>query len=317
SNPYFTYRLDYMTFSALPVFLMAFLRERFTGRRRSVVSVLIYLGAASYVLEMLLHFSGIADMREFLPILHGTFALDALLFFALLITMKRSSKKKLLILQIIPIICGMIFDVTNYYMHWLPSVNDLTSTTFGVLIFMLFEFYHLWRGSVDIYVESMESQFYRKMAYVDALTGIGNRMAYEMESADIRSGRKKVETVTVVSVDVNDLKIANDTNGHSAGDFLLKNTAELLSAFADGFGQAFRYGGDEFCVFLYDVSSVELQRRIAEMNRQIADINSRSQIKLRLALGYVSGRPEELQASVSLADKKMYEDKNREKAMAD
>jgi diguanylate cyclase (GGDEF)-like protein len=82
------------------------------------------------------------------------------------------------------------------------------------------------------------------MAYIDALTGIGNRLALRRDY-DSYQGHE----VTVVMLDLNDFKLINDTRGHEEGDRILQEIGKLLS---DTFGKdnCYRYGGDEFLVIL-------------------------------------------------------------------
>lgn len=89
------------------------------------------------------------------------------------------------------------------------------------------------------------------LAQKDALTGIRNRTAYDIDSEqldkDIAEG--KVRDFGIVVCDVNDLKYANDKYGHDKGDILLINASKLI---CDTFkhSMVYRLGGDEFVVIL-------------------------------------------------------------------
>ena len=85
----------------------------------------------------------------------------------------------------------------------------------------------------------------------DALTGLGNRLAWDEALAaaqdDVDSGR----SVTVITLDVDGLKHVNDTFGHEAGDRLLCRCAEVLRANNGGMETiTVRLGGDEFALLL-------------------------------------------------------------------
>ena len=88
----------------------------------------------------------------------------------------------------------------------------------------------------------------RNLAYVDSLTGVKNKHAYEDTAGyideQIRNGTAQF---AVIMCDLNYLKLINDNRGHQAGDVALKRAAKLLcNAFP--MSTVFRIGGDEFVV---------------------------------------------------------------------
>ncbi len=84
----------------------------------------------------------------------------------------------------------------------------------------------------------------------DALTGLGNRRAYDERLAvEAERARRYGRQLAVVLLDLDGFKRVNDELGHPAGDDVLRGVAELLagSRLAD---DAFRIGGDEFAVLM-------------------------------------------------------------------
>jgi GGDEF domain-containing protein len=59
----------------------------------------------------------------------------------------------------------------------------------------------------------------------------------------------------VILVDLDGLKIANDTQGHNAGDLLLRSMASALAGSLRGGDAAYRVGGDEFTMLLTDTDA--------------------------------------------------------------
>ena len=88
-------------------------------------------------------------------------------------------------------------------------------------------------------------------AITDALTGLGNRRRM-MECLEDRAAETAEEgsPSTLILFDLNGFKTYNDTFGHAAGDALLTRLAHSLAVSVGDRGQAFRPGGDEFCVLL-------------------------------------------------------------------
>lgn len=314
SNPYYTYTTNYITFSLIPVSFIAFLRERLDSKQKTVGSVMLVLSFLLFILELILHFSGILDMREFLPVLHIAYFAEITVVFILVGTMKQKRFKRQLILQLIPILMGMVLDAAVYYQHWSISGSDAAFTTIGVVIFLIIELYHAWSYSIEVYTESVRSQEYQKMAYVDTLTGIGNRRAFEAAREQILSGKKSFESLYICSVDVNDLKKTNDTQGHAAGDFLIRSAADVLKDLAGDWGLAYRVGGDEFSVLLYDLKEETFCRQIQNMEKRIQYVNRNSEVKLSLAIGWDLMTAGNFDTAFRNADQRMYEKKAAMKA---
>lgn len=88
-----------------------------------------------------------------------------------------------------------------------------------------------------------------RMAFEDALTGVGNRR-YVDDVLDRLGGTG--ERTVVALLDIDRLKEINDTRGHAAGDAAIRKVADILSTGASVWPQAAvgRLGGDEFCVVL-------------------------------------------------------------------
>ena len=73
----------------------------------------------------------------------------------------------------------------------------------------------------------------------------------------------------IVFVDLNGLKNTNDSQGHKAGDKMIRNSASFLRDFF-GAGKVFRTGGDEFNVLLAGVTEEEFQKQCVRfMEEQI------------------------------------------------
>ncbi len=83
------------------------------------------------------------------------------------------------------------------------------------------------------------------LSNIDSLTGIYNRYAYEKYVEKIQK-EGIGNDLWYIAVDLNGLKVTNDTIGHNAGDELIKATADCLKDTVSRIGRAFRIGGDEF-----------------------------------------------------------------------
>ncbi len=142
----------------------------------------------------------------------------------------------------------------------------------------------------------------RRFAYIDYLTHIYNRNALERDLANLKEDKGYY-----LIADLNDLKIVNDTMGHSAGDEMLQGFAALLVSAAGDNGKVYRQGGDEFAILYYNENPHQLLQNLEEECRIY---NQSSNIPISYGIGYCALSDSDF---LNSADKMMYADKRRKK----
>ncbi len=140
-------------------------------------------------------------------------------------------------------------------------------------------------------------------ACTDALTGLPNRMA--MNQFTYSEEYTKYKSVVALMFDLNDLKLANDTKGHNAGDELLKKTAQcILQIFGNkDKSNCFRFGGDEYAAYLLDTDEKTVLKLIADFH------NLQKEYGISISVGYAQGKCESIESFNELyakADDAMY-----------
>lgn len=124
------------------------------------------------------------------------------------------------------------------------------------------------KNNVSIDLER-QRQHYHMESLTDALTGVWNRQA-------LREAFRRLETraadcqVFLAMMDLDDFKRLNDTYGHYQGDRYLKALGQVLRETRTDRVNAFRFGGDEFCVLLYDCSREESEQICCRLQEQFA-----------------------------------------------
>lgn len=99
----------------------------------------------------------------------------------------------------------------------------------------------------------------------DPLTGLENRLAWdEILEHYVDLGRQ----FSLAIIDLDGLKTINDTQGHEAGDDLLRTFgASLRAAIPEG-ATAYRFGGDEFSVVLPDLPQQQAEQILADLQQR-------------------------------------------------
>jgi diguanylate cyclase (GGDEF)-like protein/PAS domain S-box-containing protein len=117
----------------------------------------------------------------------------------------------------------------------------------------------------DVTAQRLLEQQLTHLAFHDPLTGLANRalLRERMERALVRAGRDH-SVVGMLVLDVDDLKVVNDTLGHAAGDELLIATGKRLAAALRRQDTAARLGGDEFAALIVGAGSPAEVEQIAQ-----------------------------------------------------
>lgn len=107
-------------------------------------------------------------------------------------------------------------------------------------------------------------------AFTDQHTGLPNKGRCEEFFHDTQLMEKPVACAVF---DLNNLKIANDTLGHSVGDQLIANFARLLRNCVPPPNFVGRYGGDEFMAVIYDASRQEVEEILNQLQEEVEEFN--------------------------------------------
>jgi diguanylate cyclase len=155
---------------------------------------------------------------------------------------------------------------------------------------------------------------YVNEARTDALTGLGNRRAFDVELTKWEPYWRKDKPVSLLLVDVDHFKTFNDTYGHQAGDEMLRSLAGVLRQKIEGIGTAIRYGGEEFAVLLPDTEMDEA-RMIAETLRGSVQANEthfrNSDLNVTVSIGLGYAQPSDSAKELFVrADEQLYAAKN-------
>jgi two-component system cell cycle response regulator len=118
----------------------------------------------------------------------------------------------------------------------------------------------------------------------DGLTGLYNRRYFDTKIfEEARRAHRQNHDLFLAILDVDNLKAMNDKYGHLAGDKLLKTVGDIIKhCIRENVDWPFRYGGDEFCVILTQVSQ---DQALMTSERFIQSLNEKKLPLIGLSIG--------------------------------
>jgi two-component system cell cycle response regulator len=145
-------------------------------------------------------------------------------------------------------------------------------------------------------------------ATTDPLTGLGNRRRLMDELDTAVRGALAGRPATLAFFDLDGFKRYNDSFGHGAGDALLIRLGRALASTVAPAGEAFRLGGDEFCLLLPGSFKRE-DAQIASCRAALSERGSGFAVTASCGVVSLPEDADSLSAALNLADERMYADK--------
>lgn len=194
-------------------------------------------------------------------------------------------------------------NIANFLVQLLCALVCLFEIV-SVIVRWINEYYTMQQVKMD---EKLNEQSVK--ISIDPLTGVFSRFAYNdvMESYD----NQAPEDFVAFLIDINGLKVVNDTLGHEAGDELICGAADCIMKAVGNKGRTFRIGGDEFVVF-GTMKKEQAEETLMEMDRIITSWSGEKVKSLSVSAGYALASEftgYSIEDLTKEADKAMYEQK--------
>lgn len=223
---------------------------------------------------------------------------------------------------------GHLFKMVSYYLLYLAIVDTSLKEPYNLLFYKLKmvnkklnkrnEQIHESNRLLQLEInerKQIETQL-RHISFHDALTGLYNR-AFFQDKMDKLSFSYSIP-ISIVVVDIDGLKIFNDTFGHEVGDKLIQMTANLLRQNVRDSDIVARVGGDEFVIIMPKTQLSVVKGITKCIEKAAADHNKQNQIPLIfLSIGCATSNSEtvpELEEIFRQADSQMYKNKEQKRS---
>lgn len=187
--------------------------------------------------------------------------------------------------------------------------------------------YYTWLMNIGNTIEMIRKQFLMRTMIekldsvwcYDTLTGVYNRSGFRKYGGKVwDEGVNTDRNVMIIFMDLDGLKMINDTYGHEEGDNLIKSFSNILIGVKKHGEVVMRYGGDEFVIISLDVTVKKAEDYIASIKQKMYEFNHTHDLRYKLdaSIGYHILNPKngvDIETAIEIADQKMYENKKLKK----
>jgi len=298
--------LSFIALYLLPFFLVNYVCTSYTvGKSIKLMRTLSLVFPFAYVVGGLLQLFGILQYTDLLVLSGlwlGIFLLVLLVMLCIDHLKGRANLASFLIAMAILLVTILVEEVLLIFNIKLDSPVLLHS---GMSLSGAILFWHSTKQLTEKTCSILKEQVLLSMAYTDSLTGLNNRSAYDKRIDEISSPSNKTEVLGVLVMDLNDLKVINDTKGHKEGDIALKDfTSCILKLLPEG-SEVFRIGGDEFVAFIPTIIDDQLEK----LANTITEFFKSRKTIYTVAVGYSLFIPKKKEKFINIiqyADSSMY-----------
>ena len=126
-----------------------------------------------------------------------------------------------------------------------------------------------------------------KAAKTDIVTGLLNRRAYyEISEVEYQRLLRHPRELTMIMFDIDHFKNINDNYGHSIGDKVLKEVANIVKKRIREYDYAFRMGGDEFLILLPETNDEQATKLAERIRKEIENYKLEENHKLEISASF-------------------------------
>lgn len=287
-NPAMVRVMDYICLIFLPVPVIILFSSVAKQLDSVIPKIMIGLSGINMVINLIWVLVLGRDYSDLLLFTHIILGIGVVFIVYMTVEAFRKSKKieknmKVILFGFSILILSGILDVIRYYMF--KASDSSLFTRMGLMYFViLFTFYEL-SLFLNIIKKSAQTELMETLAYNDGLTGLLNRLAFNRDSMDI-AGRDSGRYL-LIQLDINYLKLVNDSYGHSEGDRFIIVAADLINNTFGLYGKCYRIGGDEFFVILEgNRCDEDYDNAVKLFEERINEINGRNEFKIPLCIAY-------------------------------
>ncbi|NLB60897.1 MAG: diguanylate cyclase, partial [Clostridiales bacterium] len=273
--------IKYYTFMIMPIPYLLFLK----GVCPKCANVFYFLSVTLIMNLFLISFLYLTGIMGFEISLTITISLISVIALILLVVLYFNVKKST---QVQAVFYGtMLFFATIaiLFSSYRFGKGYIFLCQLSLALYLIFLSYFAWRKNRQLIREHVHFNLYKRMAYTDTMTGVGNRAAYDQRLTELGKGDIAFKRIAIIIADLNRTKDINDNYGNEIGDRLIVALAMCMQTASGGMGECFRIGGDEFALIFVDDDVPE--NAVEKLENAISKYNQNSEFTLSAACGYI------------------------------
>lgn len=313
------YYIDLFSLLLFPIPFTFLLYDICRSKYSKGVMHLSILFMVNMAVEIILQCAGVIDIFKLLPVTHTLMMITIVYTFAIIhyeaVELKNEAAREFKY----PVYIIMIFGAMELIMYY---IRDFKKTSIflplGTLVFIVVLIWIQVSRFYDQYVRKQKLVYLQRMANMDMLTEAMNRNAYENMSKYLDEQEIELKTTGVVLLDLDDLKIINDTYGHEKGDEALKLCYQCIRQAFKNEKNCFRIGGDEFAYVYHSEEKDQIPNSICILDRILKEKSSDFVYPLSISAGYAYYTPDtdiDFKDIVRRSDTMLYRQKRRKKVV--
>ena len=318
--------MEYMSLFLAPLpiigYMYSYVKQLQNRRIMLTYKILFALQIILTIVAISLHTTDTIHGAALLPNFQFLFAIHAFFFTYVLRKSIRNNyvNRRFYSFGLLAIVVCIVYELLSYCFTRYLGLNIFNLkgiSSLGIILFIAILILDLYYDATRKMMEEQEKALLIKRAYTDDLTQIHNR-AFCSEYMN-KIEHENITEYAIVNFDLNGLKKANDTYGHTHGDFLIQTAAKVISDAFSASGIVGRMGGDEFIAILKTCDAQKIEPLLSSFTDLIAQTNQKEKnLNLSISYGYATSKDlpgENVEKVYQLADNRMYAYKKQYKKM--
>ena len=312
--------ISFYAFMLMAIPILYFVRNTKDLKKYKSVDGLIVLFSMNAICQGILNYAEIFEFIDMLIVTHILLLIGVSTLIWILIReylKEKSDELRTILAAFAMLAASGVFALFLYWLFEIPYYGNIYEV--GIIVFVIALICGLITTMTDNILYKAEMQAYQRMAKEDKMTGLGNRRAFDDFINMFTKNITEYENALLIFMDLNGLKVTNDTYGHCVGDELIIASANCIRKAFGEKGTCYRLGGDEFCTVILNPTQTE-EELMSVLDKEIQNYNMNSKYHISIARGMSwikqeDGSFQTISDWKYQADQKMYTNKGWQKRL--